>query len=79
MARDEAPSLILPGSQRSSQAALGGDVTAGAAGYQFDVGGSSSVGGIATIREGPDVDPRNVDLTQTDRTFFLKVGYAWRP
>lgn len=30
-------------------------------------------------REGPDASPRSMSLTQTDRTFFLKVGYAWRP
>ncbi len=25
----------------------------------------------------PDHDPREIDLTQTDRTFFMKIGYAW--
>jgi hypothetical protein len=25
----------------------------------------------------PELD--RIDLTRTDRTFFLKLGYAWRP
>jgi hypothetical protein len=69
VARDEAPSLIIPGSQSSAQAALGRDVTAAAARYQMDVGRSSSVGGLATLREGAGYHNRVVEADAT-----LRVG-----
>lgn len=52
LTRDRVNNLILPGNQGSSSASLSQDVTAGVFRYRRDVGEGSTVGGLATLREG---------------------------
>lgn len=53
VAVDEVNSLIFPGSQFSRRTFLeDADVTTGVARYRRDVGSSSAVGGLVTVREG---------------------------
>lgn len=52
VARDEVTNLIFPGPEFSRATSLETPVTAAVARYRTDVGGSSTVGGLVTAREG---------------------------
>lgn len=52
VARDAVTNLIFPGSEFSRGTSIDAPVTAAVARYRTDVGGSSTVGGLVTAREG---------------------------
>jgi hypothetical protein len=54
VARDERPTLLVPGSQRSQLYLLEDDVTAAVARWRRDVGANSTIGLLATDRRGGD-------------------------
>ncbi len=73
--RDRVNSLLLPGSHSSDQTLLeegrGSDVTTGVARYRHDVGRSSTVGGLLTVRAGQGY--HNV-LASSDGQFKVSSG-----
>ncbi len=73
--RDRVNSLLLPGSHSSDQTLLeegrGSDVTTGVARYRRDVGRSSTVGGLVTVRAGGGY--HNL-LASTDGQFRVGSG-----
>ncbi len=52
VAEDETTNLLFPSSERSSATSLDRDSLAGAARYEHDLGESSSLGVLATVRDG---------------------------
>jgi len=62
VARDDQTNVILPGSQGSESGTIEGQSTAGVFRYRRDIGKSSAVGGLATVREGDDYHNRIVGI-----------------
>lgn len=58
LTRDEVTSLLFPGPRGSSRTVLQRETTGFVGRWQRDVGGSSSVGGALTVREGEDYHNR---------------------
>jgi hypothetical protein len=58
LTRDRLNNLIFPANQGSMSESLGDEVTGGVLRYRRDVGAGSTVGGLATIRQGKDYHNR---------------------
>jgi hypothetical protein len=79
-AEDQTPSVLLPESERSSLAELRQDVTVGVARYRRDLGKSSTLGGLVTVREGEGYHNRVLGVdgvfrpSKTDSITFQVLG-----
>jgi hypothetical protein len=79
-AEDQTSSVLLPESERSSLAELRHDETVGVARYRRDLGKSSTLGGLVTVREGEGYHNRVLGVdgvfrpSKTDSITFQVLG-----